>query len=260
VALNDCLVGYQVSTRYGQDRLAGLESAIDDGADLLEIFLDCERPDDLPHPERARLVARSREARLPLQLHASYGFPDNLGDPPLQSTFLLARALGASLVTVHLDDLLAAPVLPDFAQARRLGLTIAIENTPRSAPDPTPLVDLLTRLPADAPLGVTFDVGHANLSPLGPIEYARRLIARLLDLRRAIVNVHLHDNRGQEDEHQVLGEGTVDFGQLLPLLRDEGGCGRFVIERWEGRRTCLTRSRRWLGLERPRPAGAGAAR
>lgn len=56
---------------------------------------------------------------------------------------------------------------------------------------------------------LTFDVGHANT--VGKIEDFTNL------LNKFIVNVHLHDNNGIEDEHLPLGKGNIDFVRMFKM-------------------------------------------
>jgi len=60
-----------------------------------------------------------------------------------------------------------------------------------------------------AGLGLTLDVGHANLTGM-------------LDafLQEKPDHFHLHDNKGISDEHAACGTGTVDFGKILPEIRN----------------------------------------
>lgn len=54
---------------------------------------------------------------------------------------------------------------------------------------------------------LTFDIGHANT--IGKIEDFTKLLDKF------IVNVHLHDNNGREDEHLPIGKGSIDFMGVL---------------------------------------------
>ena len=47
-------------------------------------------------------------------------------------------------------------------------------------------------------------------------------------LKPRLVNLHVHDNRGETDEHLPVGRGTIDFPWLLRSL--SGYTGRYVIE------------------------------
>jgi sugar phosphate isomerase/epimerase len=62
-------------------------------------------------------------------------------------------------------------------------------------------------------LGLCYDVGHVNVLP--PVK--RRV--ELAFLKKHLCHVyhcHIHDNSGARDEHQVPGQGNVDF---LPFFR-----------------------------------------
>lgn len=70
-----------------------------------------------------------------------------------------------------------------------------------------------------------FDVGHANAAHSSvPLADWARIFAP------ALAHVHLHDNDGSHDWHRPLGEGTIDFGTLLPLLSSLAPDASFTIE------------------------------
>jgi len=58
-----------------------------------------------------------------------------------------------------------------------------------------------------AGLGLTLDVGHANLT--GTLDAF---------LQEKPDHFHLHDNHGIWDEHAACGTGTVDFSSVLPYI------------------------------------------
>lgn len=93
--------------------------------------------------------------------------------------------------------------------ARQRGITIALENTPGELATPANLKAFLdqTRLTG---LKLCFDVGHAHLagSVSEGVEAARELI----------VTTHVHDNRGERDDHLLPYEGTIDWNAALAAL------------------------------------------
>ncbi len=105
------------------------------------------------------------------------------------------------------------------SMSRELGVTVALENMPRSpfsmATDPASLIELMDGMD----IGICFDVGLAN---------TMGLIDEFLELKDRFVNIHVHDNMGAIDEHLPVGRGTVDFLGLLGRL--SGYSGRYVIE------------------------------
>jgi sugar phosphate isomerase/epimerase/protein-tyrosine-phosphatase len=94
----------------------------------------------------------------------------------------------------------------------RLGVTLAVENSGvvRYDRDCERLDFYLSRYPASF---VTFclDVGHANRHGPGALEGLKGYGDRLSAL-------HLHDNRGVEDDHQPPFFGSIDWAGLLGWL------------------------------------------
>jgi sugar phosphate isomerase/epimerase len=69
-------------------------------------------------------------------------------------------------------------------------------------------------------LPICLDIGHANTT--GQLN-------EIIDvLGSRIMNVHIHDNDGKQDQHLTIGEGTVDFDDCLKRLSSYGG--RYIIE------------------------------
>ncbi len=93
--------------------------------------------------------------------------------------------------------------------ARHRGITLALENTPGEMATPANLKHFLgeTRLTG---VKLCFDSGHAHLD--GNIASA------LGTARDLVVTTHLHDNRGERDDHLLPYEGTIDWNELLPAL------------------------------------------
>lgn len=149
-------------------------------------------------------------------------------------TVRIAGGLGARCVTVH-PGLVSPTSSMDLPRVRGLvreaalrldraseehGLPVALENMPRmrwlAFREPSELLPVLE----GTGLGLCFDAGHAHTC--GNTD-------AWLELRERFVNVHLHDNRGERDEHLVLGEGTVPLGRILGALKGSYR-GAYVIE------------------------------
>lgn len=95
--------------------------------------------------------------------------------------------------------------------ASEKGVRIALENTLDEGPGP--LCGVVEDLDPDV-FGYCFDIGHFSVfgkCELG--EWISAIEGRLLEL-------HLHDNHGNYDEHLALSKGTVDFELLFRLLLD----------------------------------------
>lgn len=74
-------------------------------------------------------------------------------------------------------------------------------------------------------LGVTFDIGHANLTCGGNMVKLREFAGKIAPY---VVHVHVHDNRGiwlehyDGDEHLAPGDGIIDYGVLNELIGYRG--------------------------------------
>ena len=83
-------------------------------------------------------------------------------------------------------------------------------------------------------LGLCYDSGHGNLTEKGasfpgrscvppiwddlgiPVEWEENLIEKFTPY---LVNCHLHENYGMEDQHRLPGDGNVDWTRILAVLR-----------------------------------------
>ena len=71
----------------------------------------------------------------------------------------------------------------------------------------------------------TLDLGHANLTNYPVIDYIK-------ELKDDIKHIHLNDNNGLEDLHQIYGRGNLDSKNLIKALKDIGFNGVGVLEIW----------------------------
>jgi sugar phosphate isomerase/epimerase len=130
--------------------------------------------------------------------------------------------IGAPILTVHfwLDGrFIPAPVAKEkrrilWAMARegaRRGVRVCLENLSERPEDLAPALE------GCAELGLTLDMGHAEL--LSPVNRSLEFIRRWPE---RICHVHAHDNRGgqsvRDDLHLPVGQGKVDFQVILRAL------------------------------------------
>ena len=96
-----------------------------------------------------------------------------------------------------------------FAKQRQV--TLAIENTPGELSSPRALAEFLpqTRL---SDLRLCFDVGHASLED--------GIRASFDPMRERVVTTHIHDNRGEHDDHLVPFEGKIDWQMAMRTLAE----------------------------------------
>jgi sugar phosphate isomerase/epimerase len=96
------------------------------------------------------------------------------------------------------------------AFARPLGVRLLVENLVSEVTTPERLITILDMGHLDN-VGVCLDLGHAHIT-VG-IE------AAIASLGARIVEVHVHDNHGQKDEHLWPGDGTIDWPAAVSGLK-----------------------------------------
>ena len=155
----------------------------------------------------------------------------------------MISAMGVNTITIHVGNETAFPEYPLEEQfdcirrsldellpaAEALGVTICIENIWFQLNTPERLLKLKSYFPTEA-LGFCYDAGHANLMDKGrnfpdsnPVKawkdkspsWDDHILEKMLPY---VVNCHLHDNNGISDQHRNIGNGTIDWDHIFPLL------------------------------------------
>ncbi len=117
-------------------------------------------------------------------------------------------------------------------EAERLGITICIENIWFQTNTPEVLLRIKEKFPTSA-LGFCYDAGHANLMDNGRAyeksaakrawesvgiatpPWDDRILEKMLP---HVVNCHLHDNNGADDQHRNIGHGNINWPRIIGLL------------------------------------------
>jgi sugar phosphate isomerase/epimerase len=174
--------------------------------------------------EAVEALARVCRAADPLTIHTRV---EDWRPAALEAEVALAARLGAEVLVVHAGtvglDALHPPwgAVADFgARARDAGLVLALENSGRMGAAPLRrFVERFGDDPRASGLGICFDTGHAHRSRrLDGLEPA----AYVAEFGPAIVEVHVHDNRGEADLHLLPGAGTIRWPPLLEAMRALG--------------------------------------
>jgi len=91
-----------------------------------------------------------------------------------------------------------------------LGIALAVENCYPS--DEKTLGYYFERYPSEY-VGFCFDSGHAHVN---------RNLNQLLKFSNRLKALHLHDNRGKEDDHQPPFWGTIDWEKVMQWIERSG--------------------------------------
>jgi sugar phosphate isomerase/epimerase len=111
-----------------------------------------------------------------------------------------------------------------YTVAEEYGVNIALENLPgkywflMNTPEEFMRMYRETNLP----LGITMDLGHANLE--GQIQPFFNLLAD------KIIHIHASDNDGTEDQHNGVGDGNIDYNWFAETLKKIGYDKTVVVE------------------------------
>ncbi len=151
------------------------------------------------------------------------------------------RDVAAELITVHPgwrdmygyrypDEAYALAIdghgeVADFAAS--YGIRIGIENMPPGwtslCVEPQEAKTMVEDIGREN-VGLTLDIGHASILGAGAVD---EFITALND---RIFIIHMHDNDGKRDQHKALGEGVIDFDQVIGLLVQAGTNAPLCIE------------------------------
>jgi sugar phosphate isomerase/epimerase len=71
--------------------------------------------------------------------------------------------------------------------------------------------------------GFALDVGHANLNQCLPAF-----------LETKIDHMHIHDNKGKKDTHSAIGDGNIDFSEIMAVVRQNHAIPVLEIATFEG--------------------------
>ena len=207
----------------------------------------------LPH------VLKNAEASPDKTLHAPYNELFPMAIDPLvvevayrryEQTLEYCRRFGAAKMIVHANYV---PELyyPQWFTARHIdfwkrflgehddGIQICVENVMEEDPE---LILAILRGVDDPRLRMCLDVGHANLTPVDPIDWLRACAPY-------ISHYHIHNNfgvpkegrRNAGDRHLSPGKGNIDMKALLTLAEELTPDATAAIESYE-----LDESVQWL--------------
>ncbi len=100
---------------------------------------------------------------------------------------------------------------PILKKAEALGTRIAIENVFEE--EPSGLKDLVEGI-SSPNFGICFDTGHFN-------AFSKVKLQDWFDaIGSYIIELHLHDNHGLDDEHLAIGDGNIDFKEIISRVID----------------------------------------
>jgi len=146
----------------------------------------------------------------------------------------VCHRVGIGTVTVHPGMAIAygENIKPKVREATRkslqaidkkmaeLDVKVALENMPpMDWSIGLDLAELLSMIEGTE-IGICFDIGHANVA---------KTLDSFLSAEYPLINVHIHNNNGEFDEHLVIDVGNIDMGKVLSELK-KFYRGNYIIE------------------------------
>jgi sugar phosphate isomerase/epimerase len=210
----------------------------------LEIQLSWESAENFPSPLLEKILTWKQSTGSQITVHAPFMdmAPGGI-DPLIQQatlmrfaqTSVLAGRLSAEAIVVHpgYDENRYWKDIEGFVTrsvemwtrllelTKESGCVIALENIFEKEPG------ILRRVVdgvGSQRFGICFDTGHFNMFSKAPL-------AEWMDaLGGKIVELHLHNNYGEHDDHNGMTSGTFDFTQLFAKLGEMGVDPILVME------------------------------
>ncbi len=240
-------IGFIGSDR--QNILKDLNFAIKNGFDYYEIQAVREptmsENFDLNSGIANKVKMISKENNITLILHASYfkslcSINHKISKEALKflkKEILLARKIGAKQITIHGGELTNGSTIAKNFEfiieienlkeiiklGRKYRIKIGLENSFTLGKLCRTPEDLLKVVNSVKGLGITFDIGHANLINLNPIKYFKKV-------KDFVIDIHIHDNDGKSDQHRLIGEGNINFKKFLKECKNSDYYGPFIFE------------------------------
>ena len=165
-----------------------------------------------------------------------------------EEAYLAAQYLGAKKIVFHTCYIPKVYMLIGWAQRvvdfykrfleDKQGIQVVMENV--QDPEIEPILEVAECI-KHPDFGLCLDVGHANCYSNYPVTKWVRTLGPY------IRHMHLHDNKGEWDEHAALGTGNVPMLEVIQSAQFQNPDITFTLE-------CSTReavetSLKWLGFQ-----------
>jgi len=148
----------------------------------------------------------------------------NMALKNLKDSITILSKLGASKINVHPyyykdisetdligKNLLILKILSDFAKS--LNAELMLENYLAPFDNPTVFTEIFREIPD---LKLHLDIGHINITSSNPLLTLRQFFE---EHSQKIIHIHMHDNKGEEDEHLPLGCGNINWKEAIGIIK-----------------------------------------
>ena len=225
--------------------LDDLDFAVKNGFDWFEIGLDWRQNYNLKSKVIKKIRDVSKNYGIKLIVHTAFYLPTStmLSEikrgviENVKKGIILANKIGSDRLTIHPGyrempkpaiklcyESLIGNLKNIMEIGKRYDVNICLENLENSAYLLcTELKDFLNVLNSVEGLKATLDVGHANTTDIKPNEYFN-------GVKNFVMDMQIHDNNVELDEHKCLGEGNINYQKLFFECKKVKYTGPFILE------------------------------
>ena len=150
----------------------------------------------------------------------------------------IANEIGASVLLFHTNKKSSKHLgsqkkfkikIQDFwchfiEEVEKTNLTVVLENVHEDSPEF--IFDILQKVNSPK-LKASIDVGHINVYSEIDVENW------ILKMKDSLIHMHFHNNFGNDDEHNCLTRGTLDFYKIVKCLKNNNLSPLIVFEIFE---------------------------
>ncbi len=162
----------------------------------------------------------------------------------VEKTVLVAHRLGAGLVVVHPGGMCnnfsdrgkrlkhsinSLTEIVEFCE--QWNVKLAIENTPpgRLGDQWEEINKIITEIISEN-IGICFDTGHYILNKKNTDKVELNLEKEPINWQKNLFHIHIHDNDGKQDLHQLPGKGHFPWTSLTNFLQKIEYKGFLILE------------------------------
>lgn len=123
------------------------------------------------------------------------------------------------------NTLRALGELEEYCKTKKNNIRINVENL-NYRPEQRYLFcepEDFKRLQSLQNIGVLFDIGHAYFSQTIAKKSDDYIDELIESVKGRISEIHVSDNSGKEDEHKLIGEGDINFKEVLSKVKKRNG-------------------------------------
>ena len=142
----------------------------------------------------------------------SYGIREEFTDAEIERGFLMAKALGAKVMTSS-ANLSAVPRIDRFARKYKMRIGMHNHSKIRENEFATPADFAKARQGASDYIAINLDIGHFVAAGFDPVSFIEKH-------HDNIVAIHIKDRKKNQGPNVPLGEGDTPVREVLLMLRD----------------------------------------